>query len=70
MVPKLKAVNAATYIHNVKKGDQRFYSVPVEDPVFSAHRPVVYLEGTDQMNVTSYRSDEPSTLIGCAVQVS
>jgi hypothetical protein len=45
------------------------YTYPVEDPWFSAHRPVRSIDSNNGHEVTMYTPDSPLTALGCAVQV-
>lgn len=42
------------------------YEKPVDDPMFAAHKPVIY--NTFEGNYTAYKPDHPVGLLGCAVQ--
>jgi hypothetical protein len=50
-------------------GSRVQYTYPVEDPWFSAHRPVYSLDANNGHNLTMYVPDSPLTALGCAVQV-
>ena len=47
------------------------YSAPVNDPMFSAHKPLVITElgMGEPRNITMYQSDNPMTGVACAQQV-
>jgi hypothetical protein len=44
------------------------YNHPVDDPLFSAHRPVTDFD-LNIGNITRYVADSPLTGVGCTVQV-
>ncbi|KAF1957462.1 hypothetical protein CC80DRAFT_470752 [Byssothecium circinans] len=46
-----------------------WYEAPVADPLFSAHREVVWVVGGGNANLTQFRGDHAAGVIGCAQQV-
>jgi hypothetical protein len=45
------------------------YEAPVNDPLFSAHKPWIYTPGGGYPNQTQYKSDNRAGVVGCAQQV-
>lgn len=45
------------------------YETPVEDPLFSAHKPIPYVVGGGHPDGSLYVSDNIAGVVGCAVQV-
>ncbi|KAF1915506.1 hypothetical protein BDU57DRAFT_452145, partial [Ampelomyces quisqualis] len=54
---------AAVWLNDVN------YETPVDDPLFSAHRPWIYTPGGGYPNQTLYKSDHGAGVVGCAQQV-
>jgi hypothetical protein len=66
-VPELEINNADLFFRFVGKG-LVIYANPVNDPLFSAHRPVTYTLQTG--NASYYQSDFPGSTLACTQQVS
>jgi hypothetical protein len=45
------------------------YNRPVDDPLYSAHKEVIFYDYSLGENTTLYAADSPLTAIGCSVQV-
>lgn len=45
------------------------YDIPVNDPLFAAHKEFTTFDETDGANVTFYFSDFPASVVGCVQQV-
>lgn len=62
-LPELRKDNADVVLIHLKKNNM-FYKEPVDDPAFSAHKPL------NLWDAVYYVSDFPSAVLGCVQQVS
>lgn len=68
-LPEMSRTDADTSYTLVLKGGRVQYLQPIDDPVFSAHIPLIVADPVQGQNVSVYRSDSIFSVIGCINQV-
>ena len=67
-IPEMQRQDADIAVKSVRKNAIQ-YTTPVDDPLFSAHKSMVYTNLALGENETSYLADSMVDVVGCAMQV-
>lgn len=67
-IEELKRTDADVAVIQISK-NLVTYANPVNDPIFAAHQEFTATDMSTGENFTSYRSDTPVGVVGCAEQV-